>query len=87
VSPPAGRAADRRSRARNRRARRLAGWALRGAVVALAFAVGVAVGRALDDNPDPRERRTYVRTLQPRPVAPAPPTVTVTVTTSPTAGG
>jgi hypothetical protein len=54
-------------------------WAARALVVALAFAVGVAFGRALDDNPDADGDRTYVRTLKPRAVPPARETVTRTV--------
>jgi hypothetical protein len=79
VTPPR-RTTDRRARARRRRAGRLGTWALRAAVVVLAFAVGVALGKALDDNPDVGGDRTYVRTLKPRAVAPARDTVTVTVT-------
>jgi hypothetical protein len=79
VTPPR-RTTDRRARARRRRAGRLGTWALRAAVVVLAFAVGVALGQALDDNPDVGGDRTYVRTLKPRAVAPARDTVTVTVT-------
>ncbi|MBD0347645.1 MAG: hypothetical protein ICV59_00710 [Thermoleophilia bacterium] len=45
------------------------------------FAVGVALGDALDDNEDPERSptQTLVRTLGPLPLS-APPTVTVTVT-------
>jgi hypothetical protein len=72
-----------RPRARSRRtpAARFAGWAARLAVVALAFAVGIAVGQALEDGPDPGGDRTYVRTLKPRAVSPVSETVTVTVGT------
>ena len=73
------RAPDRRARARRRRPRRLAVWGLRLAVVLLTFAVGVALGRALRDNPETGRERTYVRTLRPGAVPPAPRTVTVTV--------
>jgi hypothetical protein len=48
----------------------------------LAFAVGIAVGESLHDNPQPGGTQTLVRTLQPLPLAPAArSTVTVTVTT------
>jgi hypothetical protein len=47
----------------------------------IAFAVGVALGRALEDNGSSPRDRTYVRTLKPLPVSPAPQTVTITVTT------
>jgi len=47
----------------------------------LAFAVGVAVGEALQDNSKPGGTQTLVRTLKPLPLAPAArETVTVTVT-------
>jgi hypothetical protein len=80
VTPPARRAPSRRARPRRRRAARLARWAGRAAVVLLAFAVGVAFGQALGDNPEPDRDRTYIRTLKPRAVPPARETVTVTAT-------
>jgi hypothetical protein len=46
----------------------------------LAFAVGIAVGEAVHDNPKPGGTQTLVRTLQPLPLAPAA-RETVTVTT------
>jgi hypothetical protein len=47
---------------------------------ALVFAIGVAFGEALHDNPKPGGTQTLVRTLQPLPLAPAArETVTVTV--------
>jgi hypothetical protein len=47
---------------------------------ALVFAVGVALGEALHDNPSPGGTQSLVRTLQPLPLAPAArETVTVTV--------
>ena len=49
-------------------------------VVVVIFAVGVAVGESLHDNPKPGGRQTLVRTLKPLPLAPAArETVTVTV--------
>ncbi len=48
-------------------------------LVALVFAVGVALGQALDDNPRPGGTQTIVRTLVP-PSTLAPPPRTVTVT-------
>ena len=49
-----------------------------GAVVV--FAVGLALGRALGDNPQPGGQQTLNRTLRPLPLAPAArETVTVTV--------
>jgi hypothetical protein len=82
VTATARRAPGRRARSRRTPAARLAGWAARLAVLALAFAVGIAVGRSLEDNPDPGGERTYVRTLKPRAVSPARETVTVTVSTA-----
>ena len=73
------RAPDRRARARRRRPRGLAVWGVRLAAVLLTFAVGVAIGRALRDNPETGRERTYVRTLRPGAVPPPPRTVTVTV--------
>jgi hypothetical protein len=48
--------------------------------VLLVFAVGIAVGEALHDNPKPGGMQTLVRTLKPLPLAPAA-RETVTVTT------
>ncbi len=48
--------------------------------VLLVFALGIAVGEALHDNPKPGGTQSLVRTLQPLPLAPAArETVTVTV--------
>jgi hypothetical protein len=48
--------------------------------VIVVFAVGVAVGEALHDNPKPGGTQTLVRTLKPLPLAPAArETVTVAV--------
>ena len=47
---------------------------------AIVFAVGIAVGEALNDNAKPGGTQSLVRTLQPLPLAPAArETVTVTV--------
>ena len=47
--------------------------------VVLVFAVGIAVGEAVHDNPKPGGTQTLVRTLKPLQLAPAPrETVTVT---------
>ena len=44
------------------------------------FAIGVALGQALQDNPKPGGQQTLIRTLQPLPLAPAArETVTITV--------
>jgi hypothetical protein len=51
-----------------------------GVGILLVFAVGIAVGEALHDNPKPGGTQTLVRTLRPLPLAPAA-RETVTVTT------
>jgi hypothetical protein len=49
-------------------------------VVLVVFALGIALGQALNDNPAPGGTQTLVRTLEPLPLAPAArETVTVTV--------
>lgn len=64
---------------RERRRRRSVTWRWVGGAALLfcVFAVGLALGEALHDNPTPGGRRTTERTL--RPLAVAPRTVTVTV--------
>jgi hypothetical protein len=62
-----------RRRSRLRRGRLIAGIV----VLVLVFLLGLAFGQALNDNPNPGESTTFVRTFRPF----APP-VTVTVTTS-----
>ena len=53
---------------------------LAGAAFLVVFAIGVALGEALHDNPGPGSTQTLVRTLHPLPIAPAArETVTVTV--------
>ena len=48
--------------------------------VVVVFAIGIALGQALHDNPQPGGTQTLVRTLQPLPLAPAArETVTITV--------
>jgi hypothetical protein len=51
------------------------------ALVGLVFALGVAFGQALGDNPDAdgSPTRTLVRTLEPKPLSLPPPRTTVTV--------
>jgi hypothetical protein len=64
-------------RRRPRRAPRVLGV---GVAIVLAFAVGLALGRALEEAPQPGGTQTVVRTLQPAPLPPAGrETVTVTV--------
>jgi hypothetical protein len=70
-----------RQRARDRRAakqRRVIVWAARIAALLVAFLVGLAVGKALEQAPRPGGSQTLVRTLQPTTLTP-PETVTVTV--------
>jgi hypothetical protein len=70
-----------RERERRRRpspVRRIVGWILRLAVVALVFVAGLAIGRALEDAPEPGGTQTIVRTLEPLTVEPSERTVTVT---------
>ncbi len=53
---------------------------LTGVSLVVVFAVGIAVGEALDDGSAPSGTQTLVRTLNPLPLAPAArETVTVTV--------
>jgi hypothetical protein len=61
--------------------RKLGPWALRAAALVIVFAVGLAVGQALDDSSPPAGTRTSVRTLEPGTLIPE--TVTVTVTATP----
>jgi hypothetical protein len=56
-------------------------WALRLVALAVLFAVGVAVGQAMDDASPPAGTNTSVRTLEPATLSAE--TVTVTVTTAP----
>jgi hypothetical protein len=55
--------AERRERRRRRRREELWRWGIRLAVVLLVFALGVAVGQALHDNPKPGQTTTLERTL------------------------
>jgi hypothetical protein len=55
--------AERRERRRRRRREELLRWGIRLAVVLLVFALGVAVGQALHDNPKPGQMTTVERTL------------------------
>jgi hypothetical protein len=64
---------------RRRRRRPLGAWALRAAGLLILFAVGVALGQALDDSSPPTDTSTSVRTLVPATLKAE--TVTVTVTT------
>jgi hypothetical protein len=68
-------------RRRARRRRRSVPWRALLVIVVLVctFAVGIALGEALHDNPKPGGTRTTQRTLRPLPLAPVHDTVTVTV--------
>jgi hypothetical protein len=55
--------AERRERRQRRRREELWRWGIRLAVVLLVFALGVAVGQALHDNPKPGQTTTLERTL------------------------
>lgn len=64
-------------RARRRRRKRAGRWIAATVLLVCVFAVGLALGEALHDNPKPGGERTTERTLRPLPLAPQ--TVTVTV--------
>ena len=56
-------------------------WVLRVAALVVVFAVGVAIGQAMDDAAPPAGTNTSIRTLEP--VTLSAETITVTVTTAP----
>jgi hypothetical protein len=58
--------------------RRVLAWIVRLAVVVAVFVAGLAIGRALEDAPEPGGTQTVVRTLEPLTVEPRERTVTVT---------
>jgi hypothetical protein len=64
---------------RRRRGRRLAAILLLAVAGAALFALGIGLGKALEENPEPGGTITQVRTLRPLPLAPSRETVTVTV--------
>lgn len=73
-------------RPRPRRRRSSRPWALARLLLALVaisllLLLGISIGRALEEGPSPGGTVTGVRTLDPRPLAPAARTVTMTVTT------
>jgi hypothetical protein len=55
---------ERRERRRRRRREEITRWSIRVAVALLVFALGVALGQALHDNPKPGETITLERTLR-----------------------
>jgi len=65
---------------RRRRGPRAGLWLALVAAGVVLFAIGVALGEALHDNPRPGGTLTYVRTLHPLKVAPSVPTRTITIT-------
>ena len=71
---------ERPARERPKPRRSVARTALLVAAFVLVFLVGIALGQALDDSPEPNGVTTSVRTLTPLPQAPPARTVTVTVT-------
>jgi hypothetical protein len=54
---------ERSERRRRRRREELLRWGIRVAVALLVFALGIALGQALEDNPKPGETVTLERTL------------------------
>jgi hypothetical protein len=55
--------AERHQRRRRRRREDLLRWGIRLSVVLIVFALGIAVGQALHDNPKPGQTTTLERTL------------------------
>jgi hypothetical protein len=58
--------------------RRVVTWILRLAVLAVVFLAGLAIGRAVEQAPEPGGTQTIVRTIEPLTVEPRERTVTVT---------
>ena len=58
-------ALSRDERRRRRRRAQVARWAIRGALALALFALGIAVGQSLQDNPRPSGPFTQVRTIPP----------------------
>jgi hypothetical protein len=58
-------ALSRDERRRRRRRAQVVRWALRIAAALAVFAVGIALGQAFQDNPEPSSPFTQVRTLPP----------------------
>jgi hypothetical protein len=53
------------ARRRRKRGVGVLGWLIRIAAAVIVFAVGVAVGQALEDSPEPSTPVTSIRTIQP----------------------
>jgi hypothetical protein len=77
-APLSSRTRDRERRRRSSPGRRILTWIVRLLAVAVIFVAGLAVGRALEDAPEPGGTQTIVRTLEPLTVEPSERTVTVT---------
>ena len=77
-SDPPARARERGRQRRPSTGRRIVGWIVRLAVIAVVFVAGYAIGRAVEDAPQPGGTQTIVRTLDPLTVEPRERTVTVT---------
>ncbi|HEU5278814.1 MAG TPA: hypothetical protein VFU26_07925 [Gaiellaceae bacterium] len=54
---------ERTERRRRRRRQEVTRWGIRVLLVVLVFALGVALGQALHDNPKPNRTLTYERTI------------------------
>jgi H+/Cl- antiporter ClcA len=78
MDSPRARARGRERARRSSTGRRVAAWILLLAVLAVVFLAGVAIGRAVEQAPEPGGTQTIVRTLQPLTVEPRERTVTVT---------
>jgi hypothetical protein len=78
MDSPRVRPRDRERTRRSSTGRRVALWILRLGVLAVVFLAGLAIGRAVEQAPEPGGTQTNVRTLEPLTVEPRERTVTVT---------
>ncbi|MDX6483326.1 MAG: hypothetical protein QOK32_1599 [Gaiellaceae bacterium] len=65
MTEPSLSALSRDERRRRRRQNQISRWAVRGAIALALFALGIAVGQSLQDNPRPTGPFTQVRTIPP----------------------
>ena len=65
MTEPSLPALSRDERRRRRQRAQVSRWAIRGAVALALFALGIAVGQSLHDNPQPSGPFTQVRTIPP----------------------
>ncbi|MDX6508612.1 MAG: hypothetical protein QOG81_364 [Gaiellaceae bacterium] len=65
MTEPSLSALSRDERRRRRRQKQISRWAVRGAIALALFALGIAVGQSLQDNPRPTGPFTQVRTIPP----------------------